>query len=623
MTTKQTLPYGLWPSPITPQVMAQSLRLKDVQWDSDSETLVWLEERSDQGVLVCRVRDEAPRDLTDEFSVRARVGYGGGDFTAAHGHVIFAAHNGRLYRQPLRHGRPEPITPEFGHAAAPTLSPDRRWVLFVHTYERTDVLALVDVEGDLWPQKLVSGADFYMQPVWHPAGDRIAWVEWDHPNMPWDGTRLKLARLAGDPPRVVEESLVAGGEDVPVFQPAFSPSGRFLSYIVTPDEWDQLVLYDMESGDRQVLVEDAVLGAPAWVQGLRTYGWMSDGHHICYRRNDRGFASLWRCNVASGEATPLDIAPYTWVEQIAPAPAGERIAFIASAATVPTRIVTWEEGRLTVQRRSTSETVPPADLPTPQAISWKAPDGTTVHGLYYPPTSSRYTGTGLPPAIVNIHGGPTSQRVASYSADAAFFTSRGFGYLEVNYRGSTGYGRSYMAALKGHWGEYDVEDAVGAAQALAAQKLADPQRLVIKGGSAGGYTVLNVLIHHPGTFKAGICLFGVSNLFTLAADTHKFEERYLDSLVGPLPEAAERYRAWSPVFHADRIRDPIAIFQGAEDKVVPPDQSESIVAALRARGVPHLYRLFEGEGHGWRKAETIATYYEEVLRFLREHVLFA
>jgi dipeptidyl aminopeptidase/acylaminoacyl peptidase len=603
--------------------MAQSLRLKDVQWDSDGETLVWLEERSDQGVLVCRTKDEAPRDLTDELSVRARVGYGGGDFTAAHGHVIFAAQNGRLYRQPLHHGRPEPFTPEFGHAAAPTVSPDGRWVLFVHTYERTDVLALVDAEGNLWPQKLVSGADFYMQPVWHPAGDRIAWVEWDHPNMPWDGTRLKVARLAGDPPRVVEETLVAGGENVPIFQPAFSPTGRFLSYIITPDEWDQLVLYDLESGERRVLVKDAVLGAPAWVQGMRTYGWMSDDRHICYRRNDHGFASLWHCDTATGESTPLDIAPYTWIEQIAPAPAGERIAFIASAATVPTRIVTWEAGRLTVQRRSTSETIPPEDLPTPQAISWQAPDGTTVHGLYYPPTSSRYTGTGLPPAIVNIHGGPTSQRVASYSADAAFFTSRGFGYLEVNYRGSTGYGRSYMDALKGHWGEYDVEDAVGAAQALATQKLADPQRLVIKGGSAGGYTVLNVLIHHPGVFKAGICLFGVSNLFTLAADTHKFEERYLDSLVGPLPEAAERYRAWSPVFHADRIRDPIAIFQGAEDKVVPPDQSESIVAALRARGVPHLYRLFEGEGHGWRKAETIAAYYEEVIRFLREHVLFA
>lgn len=622
MTAKQILPYGLWPSPISPQVMAQSLRLKDTGWDSDGRTLVWLEERSDRGVLVCRAGDDAPRDLTDELSVRARVGYGGGDFTVAHGYVVFAEQNGRLYRQSLGHGHPRPITPAFGHAASPAVSPDGRWVLFVHTYEGTDVLGLVDAEGQNWPHKLVAGADFYMQPVWHPAGDRIAWIEWDHPNMPWDGTRLKLARLSGDPPRVAEETVVAGGTDVPVFQPAFSPDGRFLSYILTPGEWDQLVLYDLQSGAQRTLVSDAVLAAPAWIQGLRTYGWTGDGRHICYRRNDRGFASLWLCDVASGESTPLDIAPYTWVDQITPAPTGERIAFIASAATVPTRIVTWEAGRLAVQRRSTTETVPPEDLPTPQPITWEAPDGTTVHGLYYPPTSRRYAGTGLPPAIVNIHGGPTSQRVASYSADAAFFTSRGWGYLEVNYRGSTGYGRSYMDALKGHWGEYDTEDAVGAARALAAQGLADPQRLVIKGGSAGGYTVLNVLVHHPGVFKAGICLFGVSNLFTLAADTHKFEERYLDSLVGPLPEAAERYRAWSPVFHADRIRDPIAIFQGAEDRVVPQDQSESIVKALRARGVPHLYRLFEGEGHGWRKAETVAAYYEEVLRFLREHVLF-
>ena len=622
MSAKQTLPYGLWPSPISPQVMAQSLRLKDVGWDDDGQTLVWLEERSDRGVLVRRTGDDAPCDLTDELSVRARVGYGGGDFTVAHGHVIFAAQNGRLYRQPLRHGRPRPITPGFGYAAAPAVSPDGRWVLFVHTYERIDVLALVDSEGRRWPQKLVAGADFYMQPVWHPAGDHIAWIEWHHPNMPWDGTYLKLGRLYGTPPQVVGESVVAGGMDTPVFQPAFSPDGRFLSYIVTSDEWDELVLFDLEARTWRTLVSDAVLAAPAWIQGLRTYGWMGDGRHICYRRNDNGFASLWMCDVTTGESTPLDLAPYTWVDQVTPAPTGERVAFIASAATVPPRIVTWEAERLAVQRRSTTETVPPEDLPTPQPITWEAPDGTAVHGLYYPPTSSRYTGSGLPPAIVNVHGGPTSQRVASYSADAAFFTSRGWAFLEVNYRGSTGYGRSYMDALKGHWGEYDVEDAVGAAHALADQGLADPQRLVIKGGSAGGYTVLNVLIRHPGVFKAGICLFGVSNLFTLAADTHKFEERYLDSLVGPLPEAAERYRAWSPIFHADQIRDPIAIFQGAEDRVVPPDQSESIVAALRARGVPHLYRLFEGEGHGWRKAETIAAYYEEVLRFLREHVLF-
>ena len=309
--------------------------------------------------------------------------------------------------------------------------------------------------------------------------------------------------------------------------------------------------------------------------------------------------------------------------QIAASPVDDRVAVIASSSQTPFRVAVWDGERWTTQRYSTTETVAAADLPTPRPITWLAPDGTTVHGLFYPPTSSRFYGSGLPPAIVNIHGGPTGQARAAYSADAAFFTSRGYAYLDVNYRGSTGYGRSYMLALRERWGVVDTEDAIGAARALVDQGLADGQRLVIKGGSAGGYTVLNVLARHPGVFRAGICLYGVSNLFTLAADTHKFEERYLDSMVGPLPETADRYRAWSPIFHADGIRDPIAIFQGKEDKVVPPDQAETIVEVLRARRVPHIYRLYEGEGHGWRKTETIEAYYSDVERFLKQYVLFA
>lgn len=622
MSKKVERPYGLWESSITPGMVARGLRLTDVQWDSDGQTLAWVEGRSGQNILVVQEQDDAPRDLLDEHSARGSVGYGGGDFAIAH-HVVYFAEKGRLYRQPLRAGSPEPITPQFGDLASPTVSPDGRWVLFVHSYERVDVLAVVDTEGTLWPQRLATGADFYMQPVWHPDSNYMAWVEWDHPNMPWDGTRLFLARVEGEPPRAVERTLIAGGDEVPVFQPTFSPDGRFLSYIVTEGEWDSLVMYDLKSGERRILLEGMVLGAPAWVQGLRTHGWRADSRAVYVRRNDRGFGSLLRVDVESGKVETVNLGPYTWLDQVTPAPVGDRLAFIASSPRVPARVVSWEEGRLRVRRRSTSEVIPREDLAEPRPIQWSAPDGTTVHGLYYPPTSARFVGRGLPPAIINVHGGPTSQRVANFNTDAQFFTSRGWAVVEVNYRGSTGYGKSYTQALRGHWGEYDVEDAVGAARALVEQGLADPGKLVIKGGSAGGYTVLNTLIHHPGVFKAGICLFGVSNLFTLAADTHKFEERYLDSLVGPLPEAAARYREWSPVFHADRIQDPIAVFQGKEDKVVPPDQAESIVASLRARNVPHIYRLYEGEGHGWRNAETIEAYYKDVLAFLREHVLFA
>lgn len=602
--------------------MAQRLRLDDVQWDTDGRTLVWLEGRSGQSVLVARREGDAPRDVTDVLSVRAGVGYGGGDFTVGHGQVVFATREGRLYRQRLDGGVASPITPAFGQVASPAISPDGRWVIFVHSYERVDVLALVDVEGSLWPLKLVSGSDFYMQPTWHSAGDRIAWVEWDHPNMPWDSTRLCWARLEGDPPRLVERTVVEDDPDRAVFQPAFSPDGRWLSYIVTQGEWDALKVIDLETGQAHILIEGTTLADPAWIQGMRTYAWRHDGGAIYYRRNDAGVATLWRVDLSSGRSEPIDISPYTWITQITAAPTADRLAFLASSPQVPDRVVTWEDGLIRVEKRSSSESIPMEDLPQPEALEWPAEDGTTIHGLYYRPVNSAYEGMGLPPVIVNVHGGPTGQRTASFSSDVAFFTHRGYGFLEVNYRGSTGYGRSYMTALRGHWGDYDVRDVVSAAEMLIRRGLADPGRLVVKGGSAGGYTVLNVLIRHPGLFKAGICLYGVTNLFTLATDTHKFEERYLDSLVGPLPDAAARYREWSPIFQADRLRDPIAIFQGAEDQVVPPDQAESIVAVLRSNRVPHVYRLFEGEGHGWRKAETIEAYYREVERFLRQYVIF-
>jgi dipeptidyl aminopeptidase/acylaminoacyl peptidase len=299
----------------------------------------------------------------------------------------------------------------------------------------------------------------------------------------------------------------------------------------------------------------------------------------------------------------------------------DKLALMASAAALPTRLVTWQAGQMQVVRRSEGENADPADLPVPQPLSWTADDGSMVHGLYYPPTSSLYRGSGLPPAMIHIHGGPTSQVGAGYAADAAFFTSRGYAVLEVNYRGSTGYGRSYMLALRRRWGEVDVEDAVSGGQALVDRGLADPRRLVIRGGSAGGYTVLNALVRYPGFFKAGVCNYGVSNLFNLARDTHKFEERYTDSMVGPLPEAAARYREWSPIFQAERIQDALAVFQGSIDKVVPPDQSESIVAVLRSRKLPYIYHLFEGEGHGFRKSENITACYREVDQFLQQYVV--
>jgi len=613
--------FGLWKSQITPELIAAAIRLGDSQWDTDGRMLVWWEERSGEGVILAQPLGEAPYEVSGEKNVRGGVGYGGGDFAVRHGLVIFAAKDGRLYRRPLGKGFPEAITPEFGSLAAPQLSPDNRWVVFVHSYEGRDVLALVDSEGKDWPSKLAEGADFYMQPVWHPSGEALAWIEWDHPNMPWDGTRLMYAVLEGDRLRIQAAQNLAGGVDIPILQPAFSPNGRYLSYIQNQDEWDQLILRDLQEGTERVLVEGAALLKPAWIQGVVVQAWSPESDSIFFLQKEAGITTLNQVDVESGEVSLVDLSPYTSLSQPAVSVDG-RLSLAASAPTISPRIISKKDDHITIHQRSTSEAIPPEDLPTPYEISWTSSDGETVYGIYSPPTSSCFEGRGLPPAIVLIHGGPTSSVSIGYDLEAAFFTSRGYGYLQVNYRGSTGYGRDYREALRGNWGNLDVIDAAGGAQALSDQKLADLERLVIKGGSAGGYTVLNTLIHHPGLYKAGICSYGVTNLFTLAMDTHKFEERYTDSMVGPLPEAAEKYREWSPVFHAEKIQDPVAIFQGEEDKVVPPSQSEEIVKALKANGVPHEYHLYPGEGHGFRKSETRQKYYEAIERFLMQYVIF-
>jgi dipeptidyl aminopeptidase/acylaminoacyl peptidase len=550
------------------------------------------------------------------------VGYGGGDYTVAQGTVVFASRDGRLYRRSLGASAPKAITPGFGQVAAPVISPDGRWVLYVHSNERKDVLGLVDATGQKWPVKLVQGADFYMQPAWHPQGNRLAWIEWDHPNMPWDGTRLMLADFDPEMGAIREVKQAAGSRDIPVFQPAFSPDGRWLSAVTGEGEWEQLVIIDLENGSRRVLVDGVTLSSPAWAQGMRAYGWSPSSQRLFYIRNDVGFASLWQVDLADGTATRLETGSYSWFQQISVSPAEEQLAVLASAPGTPNRLVTWQGGKMTIVRRSEGENLDTADLPEVKPLIWHAPDGSAVHGLYSPPSSGRFQGSGLPPAIIYIHGGPTDQSVASYSADTAFFTSRGYAVLRVNYRGSSGYGRTYMLALRQHWGEMDMEDAVSGGRALVDQGLADPQRLVIRGGSAGGFTVLNALVHCPGFFKAGLCSYGVSNLFNLARDTHKFEERYLDSMVGLLPEAAARYREWSPVLHAESIQDALAVFQGSDDKVVPPDQSESMVEVLRHRGVPHIYRLYPGEGHGFRKSENITNYFSECEKFLQQYVIF-
>jgi len=622
-------PYGLWPTPLSPRSLSQGLRLSDVAWDTDGQSLVWLEGRSDRGVLVtARLDNPAPRDLTSDLSVRAFVGYGGGDFTVGHGIVYFVS-DGRVYRLPLAGGSPRPITPPFGQAASPALSPDGRWLVYVHSDEVTDCLAVVDTEGACWPQKLAAGRDFYMQPRWHPDGARIAWIAWDHPNMPWDGTDLWLARLdcTGALPRIVEQDRIAGGPDIAVFQPEFNPNGRSIAYISDETGWGQIYLRRLDDDSpRRLTFEhpESEYGRPAWTQGLRTYAFAGESRIVSVRAEE-GFDRLQVLETSgAGRDLGEEAGRYRDIAYPAVSPDGSTFAAIVSAPDSPARvaIVDLTFGGERVWAYSAAVTASPSQLSRPEPISWPSLDG-DARGLFYAPAAGRCTSPGLPPLITIVHGGPTSQMVASYHAQTQFLTTRGYAVLEVNYRGSTGYGREYMLRLREKWGIYDVEDSISGAKALAERGRVDQRRRVIIGGSAGGFTVLQALVTHPGFFTAGVCLYGVSNQFTLATDTHKFEQHYLDSLLGPLPEAADIYRERSPIFHAEKICDPIAVFQGDIDRVVPRAQSDEIVASLKARNVPHEYHVYEGEGHGWRKSETIEAFYTALDRFLKQYVVFA
>lgn len=624
---KQKLPYGLWPSPISPSMIAGGIRLNDVQFSPDGETLVWSQSLDGKTSLFAWRDGEAAWNLSGEFNPSGAVGYGGGDFFAGNEAVFFCDRNGRLYSKPYNTGLPKALTPEFGGCASPQLSPDGSFIVFVHTNEGRDLLASVTSDGSEWPIILRQGADFYLQPTLSPDGSLLAWVEWDHPNMPWDGSRLMLAEMSRDGSSLNAIRQIAGDENVSVFQPAFSPDSSKLAWLQNNTEFDDLQVRDLETDTIQTLLENQPLMLPAWVQGQRIYNWAADGRAIYYLHNLQGTVSLNKADLGNGQARSVQVEKiqadsFTLIEQPTLSPDGS-LAFIAQSSTLSPRITLLKEGKIRTIARSASELLAKEDFSEPQSFSWTSSDGVEVFGLYYPPAHAQYTSDGAPPLIVYVHGGPTSQVFNAFNLEAAYFTSRGYAYFAVNYRGSTGFGRSYRDALKGNWGKIDLQDVIEGTNALVDAGLADPKKLVIKGGSAGGFTALNALVQHPGFFKAGLVSYGVSNLFLLDMDTHKFEAHYTESLVGKLPEAAEKYHAWSPVFHAEKIRDAVAIFQGSDDKVVPVEQSESIVSLLRANKVPHEYKLYEGEGHGFRKKVNLIDFYESIDRFLKQYVIFS
>lgn len=626
MMTKVKKPFGLWSSPISPEMIGDSLRLNDVQWNTTDNTLVWSERRGKRTVLVTKSPDDAMRDLIDSrFSPSGRVGYGGGDFTV-HDGIVYFVNEGRLYRVALAGGLPQAITPAFGGASAPTVSPDGKWVVFVHTYENHDVLAIVDSAGTQFPQKLASGDDFVMQATWSPDATQIAYIAWNHPQMPWNGTELRLITLGteGIIPYNAHEETLAGTPEIAIAQPEFSPDGRYLAYVSDATGWHHLYLYDRQTSQHQQITSGEIEhGIPQWVQGQRTYGWTADSERIIYIRHSEGMYSLWSYHAQEQSIHEIGLSDYTHWEQISIAQTTGDIAVIASSSTIPPRIITLKQDASHIIRRATTEALSTEQLSPVEAISWAGHDGETAHGLYYAPKSDSYTGIGLPPLMVLIHGGPTSQRNAKFDMEVQFFTSRGFAVLQVNHRGSTGYGKAYMNKHEGNWGVYDVQDSITGAQYLSEQGLVDDDKIVIMGGSAGGYTALQALVDSPSFFKGAVVSYGVANQFSLVMDTHKFEARYSEWLLGTLPDSAEKYRDRSPIFHADKIQDAMIVFQGSDDAVVPQNQSDAIVSALRQRGIPHEYIIYEGEGHGFRDPKNVVDFYNKTLKFLEQYVIYS
>ncbi len=606
-----TLPYGEWLSPISTRLLvADSVRLGGIALDG--ARAYWLEGRPSEGgrnVLVASEGEGVNCDVVPApFNVRTRAHeYGGGAFHVDGGRIWFVNFDDQRIYYCDEATPPRPLT-----AAGPWRYADMildgsrgRLVCVREDHSRVGeepVNALVSVDITSGAVRVIAeGHDFYASPCMSADAGRLAWIAWDHPDMPWDASALWLAELNGDG-APASPRRIAGGAGESVFQPRFGNDGA-LFYVCDPQGWWNL--HRWHDGDtRCVLVMQAEFGRPQWQFGMSTYGFDAAGRIVCcYCRG--GFWHLGRLSTEDGTLEPID-AGFTDIQAIAVE--GEKTLVVAGSATRAAAVALIEpaSGAVSVLRESTKREFDEDYVSLPEAIEFATGNGERAHAFYYPPRNPHFRAPAdeRPPLIVIGHGGPTSAASSTLSLAIQYWTSRGFAVLDVNYRGSTGYGRAYRDRLRGCWGIVDVEDCVNGALHLAQAGRADGTRLVIRGSSAGGYTTLAALAFHD-VFAAGASYYGVSDLEALARDTHKFESRYLDCLIGPYPEQRQRYVDRSPIHAVDRLSCPVIFFQGLEDEVVPPSQSERMVEALRAKGIAVAYLAFEGEQHGFRRAETI------------------
>ena len=605
--------YGFWKSPITSELIVhEAVRLGGPYIEGDD--IYWVEGRpAERGryVLMRRRGDGEAAELTPApFNVRTRVHeYGGGSYVVKAGRAYFSNDaDQRLYA--AGDGRPPAaVTPEAAWRYADAdADPSGETLIAVREdhsrpgTEAVNTIAAIDLRGRREQAVLVSGSDFYSNPRLSPDGKQLAWLSWNHPRMPWDGTELRVADLdaEGFP---VNARKVAGGPRESIYQPRWSPHGTLYFVSDRSDWWN---LYRTDGREVEPVIEmEAEFGLPQWLFGGSTYDFVSADRIVCaYTRE-----GSWRLAVIDLPRRALENVDIPFTDIAGVHAAGNRVVFSGGSPREPPAIVALDLAtrRLDILRRS-FEAAPELKnyYSIPEPVEFDTQNGQQAHAFFYAPGNPDFEAPAdeRPPLIVECHGGPTGATSNTLDLRKQYWTSRGFAVLDVNYGGSTGYGRAYRERLLGNWGVVDVDDCVNGARALASAGRVDEQRLIIKGGSAGGYTTLAVLAFRD-VFKAGASHYGVSDLEALALETHKFESRYLDSIVGPYPEQKQVYRDRSPIDHVDSLSAPVIFFQGSEDEVVPPAQAESMMEALRRKGVPTAYLLFEGEQHGFRMADNI------------------
>ena len=574
-------------------IVESAIRLGDVC--VDGKNLYWIESRpSEKGrsVIVKGGVDILPQ----EYNARTRVHeYGGGSFHVSEGIVYFSNFEDQgLYK--IEEGI-QKICGKEGKRYANIIRDPQRNILFAveeeHRSEYDVVNRLVQIDKEVTP--LHEGHDFYSQIALHPQGTHLAFVTWDHPNMPWDGSTLWVGMLS-------EEGLlknvkaIAGGKEESIFQPMWSPEG-VLHYVSDRSGW-----WNLYREEEPLYPMEAEFGQPLWVFGMSNYAFLEDGRIACVYTT-KGIDQLGIINPDKKEMESLKL-PFTSYGGFTAS--GNTLTFVGASPTEMQTLCQYNvEGQdLKRIKKSKELHVDAGYLSIPETLEFPTENGKTAFGFYYPPKNKDFESSDLSPLLVKSHGGPTARTAGVLNLEIQFWTSRGIGVLDVNYGGSTGYGREYRERLKGQWGIVDVDDCCNGALYLAREGRVDGNRMAIKGGSAGGYTTLAALTFRD-VFKAGASYYGVCDLIALASDTHKFESRYLDGLIGPYPEAKERYIQYSPIYHTEQLSCPVILLQGSEDKVVPPSQAEMMFNALNDKKIPVAYILFEGEGHGFRAAKNI------------------